>query len=139
MRALFLFLLRMLNANLPVRVYWNYKHQCYSIFQAGAVRASARQVRLVDVEFRVREAGRQKALEQGRKVIHAYAIGTVADYCHPDNPNVLPVIHGQSAFYNPHQFATFVDQETLEPLTYADEAYFGPEGVRYLVNEKLAA
>ena len=129
----------MIDTTLPVRVYWNYKHRCYSIFQAGAVRASASEVRLRDVEFRVRESGRRKMLEQGRKVIHAFAVGLLVDHVHPDNQRTLEPLRGRRAFYNPVEHSHFVDTVTLQPVHYADLAQFGPDGVRYWSEQKLAA
>ena len=57
----------------PVRVFKNLKHGCYSIMQRGVVRASARVVRLADVEFRVGEKGRQK--------IHVHSMSRQVNGC----------------------------------------------------------
>ena len=57
---------KVIDKNLPVRVFKNLKHDCYSIMQRGVIKASAKQVRLSGVEFRVREAGRQRTLRENR-------------------------------------------------------------------------
>ena len=62
----------MIDRNAPVRVFKNLKHGCYSIMQGGVIKASARQVRLADVEFRVREAGRRRMLRERRKNVCPY-------------------------------------------------------------------
>jgi hypothetical protein len=110
----------MIKRHIPVRVYWNYKHRCYSIFKAGAVRASAKSVRLENVELKVRESGRQKSLKENRKVVHAYAIGLLVDYVHPSEDRQLDILSGRRAFYNPYQYANFVDEDTALPIKFAD-------------------
>ncbi len=71
---------KVIDQNLPVRVFKNWKHGCYSIMQRGVVRASASQVRLTNVEFRVREAGRQRMLREKQKNVHAFAVGHLVDF-----------------------------------------------------------
>ena len=51
----------LINVNRPVRVFRNLTHGCYSILQGGQLRASASQVQLSLVEFRVRASGRERA------------------------------------------------------------------------------
>lgn len=115
----------------PVRVFKNLKHGCYSIMQNGSVRASARQVRLTDVEFRVRESGRQRMVRERRRNVHAFAVGRLCDYVHPDETRVLEVLGGRGAFYDPYQFSSFVDRETEAPVTTASVAQFDEHGVIY--------
>ncbi len=115
----------------PVRVFRNWKHDCYSIMQHGRVRASARHVRLVDVEFRVREAGRRKMLETARRNVHAYAIGHLVDYVHPSDPREFDGIGARIVSYDPYHYSSFVDAETLAPVVTARVADFTEHGVRY--------
>lgn len=69
----------MIDQNKPVRVFENLKHGCYSIMQNGMFRASARQVRLTDVEFRVRESGRLRMVRERRRNVHTFAVGRLCD------------------------------------------------------------
>lgn len=125
----------MIDKNLPVRVFKNLKHDCYSIMQRGVVKASARQVRLADVEFRVREAGRQRTLREKRKNVHAFAVGRLVDYVHPsDSRNIEPMV-GRGVFYDPYLFASFVDRETKVPITTVSAAQFDDDGVIYSLED----
>ena len=121
----------MIDPNRPVRVFRNWKHGCYSIMQGGALRASARQVRLADVEFRVREQGRERMLREARRNVHAFAVGRLVDFVHPDEERALEVVDGRGVFYDPWRFAAFVDRETESPVARAGVAQFDEEGVVY--------
>lgn len=121
----------MIDFSKPVRVFRNWKHDCYSIMQDGRLKASARQVRLCDVEFRVRESGRQRMLQNRRKNVHAYAIGRLLDFVHPDDGRSLEGMAGRGIYYNPYEFPSFVDGETRAPVTFASAARFDEAGVVY--------
>jgi hypothetical protein len=125
----------MIDRNLPVRVFKNLKHGCYSIMQRGMIRASARQVRLCDVEFRVREAGRQRMLREKRKNVHAFAVGRLVDYVHPSDTRSIEPMTGRGAFYDPYRFPTFVDGETQAPVTEVSVAQFDEDGVIYCLDD----
>ena len=86
----------MLDPARPVRVFRNWKHHCWTIMQGGVLCASARQVRLADVAFRVRESGRQRMLRGHRKNVHAYAVGRLVDWVHPDDGRELDALEGRS-------------------------------------------
>ena len=58
----------MIDTTKPVRVFRNWKRGCYSIMQGGLVKASARAIRLHDVEFLVRESGRARMLRTNVKL-----------------------------------------------------------------------
>lgn len=115
----------------PVRVFKNWKLGCYSIMQDGRLKASARQVRLADVEFRVRQSGRRRMLEQGTRNVHAYAIGRLIDFVHPDETRTIDGMNGRAAFYDPKRFSAFVDSETEAPVIYVGAAHFDEHGVIY--------
>ena len=97
----------------------------------GRLLASAREVRLSGVEFLVRESGRRRMLENGRRNIHAYAVGTLVDYVHPEEPRSLERFTGRPVSYNPYQQGSFVDDETSNPVAAADLAHFDETGVIY--------
>ncbi len=126
---------KVIDRNLPVRVFKNLKYGCYSIMQRGVIRASAKQVRLSDVEFRVRESGRQRMLCEKRKNIHAFAVGRLVDYVHPGDARELVRMEGRDAFYDPYRYASFVDRETKAPVTSVRSAHFDEDGVIYSMDE----
>ena len=125
----------MIEPSLPVRVFKNLKHGCYSIMQAGKLQASARQVRLANVEFRVREAGRQRMLREDKPNIHAFAVGYLVDFVHPVEERALTTLVGRDIAYRPKQFATFVDAETHAPITNVAFAQFNEDGVTYSLDD----
>ncbi len=125
----------MIDKNLPVRVFKTLKYGCYSIMQRGVIRASAKQVRLSDVEFRVRESGRQRMLREKRKNVHAFAVGHLVDSVHPGDERELERMAGRSAFYDPCRYPSFVDGETKVPVTSVRAARFDEDGVIYSMDE----
>lgn len=121
----------MFNPEQPVRVFKNWKQNCYSIMQGGRLLASARQVRLSAVEFRVRESGRQRMLKEKRRNVHAFAVGHLLDYVHPSDDRQLDEMRGRGVFYNPYLYETFVDDETRAPVAGSELAQFDEDGVVY--------
>lgn len=119
----------------PVRVFKNFKHGCYSIMQRGVIKASARVVRLSDVEFRVRENGRQRMIREKRKNVHAFAVGRLVDYVHPSDSRDIAPPDGRGLFYDPYRFGSFVDSETEAPVTAVRVAHFDEDGVVYSLDE----
>ena len=119
----------------PVRVFKNWKHNCYSIMQDGRVRASAAQVRLARVEFLVRESGRQRMLQGSPKNVHAYAVGYVVDHVHPEDERRLEPLAGRSVFYNPFRFATFVDSDTHAAVISSEHLQLDEHGAVYADDE----
>ena len=127
----------MIDRNAPVRVFKNLKHGCYSIMQRGVIKASARQVRLADVEFRVREAGRLRMLREKRKNVHAYAVGRLVDFVHPHEVRDIEPMAGRAVVYDPYRFESFVDRETRTPVRSASAARFDEHGVVYIREKPL--
>lgn len=121
----------MIDASNPVRVFRNWKRGCYNIMQGGRVVACAREVRLRQVEFRVREPGRQRMLRLRRRNVHAYAVGWLLDHVHPQEGRALGAIAGRTLFYDPYRFSSFVDAESHLPIRYAELAQLDEGGVVY--------
>lgn len=121
-----------IDPNKPVRVFRNFKHDCYSVLQDGKLKLVAKQVRLVNVEFRIRETGRQRMIRDQRRNVHAFAVGTLVDFAHPSEGRDLDSLSGRSAIYDPHQFNSFVDQETQAPLREASVVQMDERGLFYL-------
>ena len=121
----------MIDRSKPVRVFRNWKHNCYSIMQGGCLRASAKQIRLANVEFRVREAGRQRMLRENRRNVHAFAVGELLDFVHPSEQRNLESFDGRQLCYSPREAGTFVDYETRAPVITASDVQFDESGVVY--------
>lgn len=121
----------MIDYTRPVRVFKNPRRGCYSIMQNGKIKASAKQIRLRDAEFTVRESGRQRMLRENRRNVHAWVVGELVDFLHPDAVSNLDCLIGRNATYNPHRYASFVDRETETPLNRAALVQFDEHGVTY--------
>jgi len=59
-----------------VMVYYNLHKHTFSVSRNGRVITHADYVKLNDVEFRVRQGGREKVLKDKRKNVHSFVIGT---------------------------------------------------------------
>lgn len=113
----------------PVRVFRNWKRGCYNLMQDGRLVASARQVRIADAEFRVRESGRQRMLRTGRRNVHAWAVGRLVDAVHPDEPRTLSRPAGRTVVYRPLETGAFVDVVTGTPVRRAALVQLDEQGV----------
>ena len=107
--------------------------------QGGRVRASASQIRLAEVDFMVRESGRNRMLRGLPKNVHAYAIGHLVDFIHPQEDRCLGVVEGRDVIYDPYRFSTFVDGETFAPVTEAAMVHFGRQGAQVIDSLDLVA
>jgi hypothetical protein len=102
-------------------VYYNLHKHTFSVTYGGRVITHADYVKLSDVQFRVRQGGREKVLKEKRKNVHSFVIGTLLDYCSypcknlPDEPNDNIVT------YNPYKYSTYVMKDTEEPVFKANE------------------
>ncbi len=112
----------------PVYVYRNLRHgrkapPLYSVLQNGRVVDRRHTVTLHDVEFVVREGGRQKVLATGRKNVHAFVKGYVEDH---DKPLALDF----NASYRPQAGPYFTNNVGL-PVFYAKTAQLASNGVTF--------
>ena len=121
----------MIDYSKPVRVFVNPKRGCYSIMQDGRVKASAKQIRLRDAAFLVRESGRQRMLRENRRTVHAYVVGELIEFRHPGDDASLKRLAGRNARYNPYRYASFVDRDTEAPLSAAALVQLDETGVTY--------
>ena len=104
-----------------VMVYYNLHKHTFSVTHNGRVIAHADYVKLTDVEFRVRQGGREKVLREKSKNVHAFVIGVLLDYCeHPcdDIPNPSS---DKIVTYNPYKHNSFVYKDSEEPIYNAKE------------------
>lgn len=104
-----------------VMVYYNLHKHTFSISYSGKIIMYADMVKLDDVEFRVREGGRERVRGEKRKNVHAFVIGNLIDYCeHPCSEFSEPEF-GEKVTYNPYKHESFVLKNTEEPIFNADE------------------
>jgi hypothetical protein len=104
-----------------VMVYYNLHKHTFSVTYDSKVIMYADYVKLGDVEFRVRQGGKEKVRSEKSKNVHAFVIGKLLDYCEypcdemptPSSDNVVT--------YNPYKHDTFVFKNTEEPVYYAQE------------------
>ena len=104
-----------------VMVYYNLHKHTFSVTYNGRLLNHSDYVKLSDVEFRVRQGGREKVLKEKRKNVHSFVIGTLEDYCKfpcmdmPSEPNENIVT------YNPYKYNTYVMKDTEEQIFRAGE------------------
>jgi hypothetical protein len=104
-----------------VMVYYNLHKHTFSVTYDSKVIMYADYVKLGDVEFRVRQGGKEKVRSEKSKNVHAFVIGKLLNYCEypcdemptPSSDNVVT--------YNPYKHDTFVFKNTEEPVYYAQE------------------
>ena len=104
-----------------VMTYYNLHKHTFSVTYKGKVIMYADYVKLTDVEFRVRQGGKEKVRDEMRKNVHAFVIGTLTDFCTypckelPNEPNENIIT------YNPYKYDSFVRKDTEEPIFKTNE------------------
>jgi hypothetical protein len=104
-----------------VMVYYNLHKHTFSVTYNGRVITHADYVKLKDVEFRVRQGGREKVVREKSKNVHSFVIGTLIDYCVYPCENLPNEPNSNIVTYNPYKYNSFVMKDTEEPIYYADE------------------
>ena len=108
-----------------VRVYRNLHKNCFSVKQDGLVRCHADHVTLRDCKFIVSKAGQKRGRDEGRKNVHAFVEGLLADTREADaivdgTKSDEQIWSGESswrqAYYNPYTCDTFINQYDGSPL-----------------------
>ena len=99
-----------------VRMYWNLHKNIWSVqdCRTGRVTNHVNALTLADAKFVVRPAGRAKVLREGKKNVHAFAVGTISL-----KNGIATVLTGRPVTYNPYKNDTFVFVDTGEPVTEA--------------------
>jgi hypothetical protein len=98
---------------LKVRVYYNTHKKCLSVQHKGKVISHVKDICLENVEFKVSDAGRLRAIKEGKKNVHAFVVGTVV----PKTSKVLNI----PVTYNPYQYTQFVYKATGKGISRAKE------------------
>jgi hypothetical protein len=104
-----------------VMVYYNLHKHTFSISRNGRVIAHADYVKLTDVEFRVRQGGREKVIREKSKNVHSFVIGTLEDYCKYPCENLPSEPNSNIVTYNPYKYNSYVIKDTEEPIYSAGE------------------
>lgn len=101
-----------------VWIYWNLNRDCVSVQYDGKVIGYAKSVIIENVTFKIRESGRQRAIRDGQRNVHAFAIGTLVAADWIENKKALPIawngidsdaakLHTRRVKYNPFRGPDF--------------------------------
>lgn len=104
-----------------VMVYYNLHKHTFSISRNGRVIAHADYVKLTNVEFRVRQGGREKVVREKSKNVHSFVIGTLMDYCKYPCEDLPSEPNSNIVTYNPYKYNSYVMKDTEEPIYSAGE------------------
>lgn len=104
-----------------VMVYYNLHKHTFSVQKNGLVVLHADFIKLEDVEFRVRQGGKEKVRKEKSKNVHAFVIGNLVDFCQYPCDDIPEEPTGDIVTYNPYKYDTFVYKDTEEPVIYATE------------------
>jgi hypothetical protein len=102
-----------------VYVHRNLNKGCWSILRNGKLHRHRRQLTLDGVEFRVRPGGLRRAQREGRRNVHAFAIGETT------NPKSHSRPTSSARYY--YQIGKFLDDRGRQ-LFGAKRAYFTQHG-----------
>ena len=104
-----------------VMVYYNLHKHTFSVTYKGRLISHSDYVKLTDVEFRVRQGGRERVVREKSKNVHSFVIGTLMDYCEFPCENLPEEPNNNIVTYNPYKHNSFVYKGTDEPIYSADE------------------
>jgi type II secretory pathway component GspD/PulD (secretin) len=99
-----------------VMVYYNLHKHTFSVRSNNRVVIHADYVKLVDVEFKVRQGGREKVVQEKQKNVHSFVIGTLVDYCNYPCKDMPTEPNNNIVTYNPYKYNSFVMKDTEEPI-----------------------
>ena len=96
---------------LKYRIYWNLHKKIWSLqnCKTGRVCNHVEAFTLYDAKFVVRKAGQAKVRQEGKKNVHAFAVGTV----YP--ADMYALFNAKKVTYNPYKNDTFIFADTGEP------------------------
>lgn len=104
-----------------VMVYYNLHKHTFSVTYKSKVILHADYVKLRDVEFRVRQGGKEKVRDEKRKNVHAFVIGDLVDYCEFPCNNLPEESSNKIVTYDPYKYDSFVYKDSKEPVYTAKE------------------
>ena len=96
------------------RLYWNLHKKKWSLQdrQTGRGAHHVTAYTMYDAKFVVRPAGQAKVRREGKKNVHAFAVGTGGL-----RDGIATCLSGRPVTYNPYVNDTFVFADTGEPVT----------------------
>jgi len=97
-----------------VRMYWNLHKHLWSVqdCKTGRVTDHVTALTLADAKFVVRPTGREKVRREGKKNVHAFAVGHISL-----KNGIATVLNARPVTYNPYKNDTFVFADTGEAVT----------------------
>ena len=111
----------------PVRVYRNLRKDCLSVLhrtdKGWRLWKHVQQIELMNVKFKVSQAGRERVLREKRKNVHAFVEGNYHGETDvtSSNPRFIK--------YNPYISGHFVDQQSKEKVSQAAWAWVTKKGI----------
>jgi len=119
-----------------VMVYYNLHKHTFSVTYKSKVILHADFVKLSDVEFRVRQGGKEKVRTDKSKNVHAFVIGTLVDYCQYPCPNIPEESNDNIVTYNPYKYDSFVYKSNEKPVYTAKEVdMINKKNKLFVINE----
>lgn len=119
-----------------VMVYYNLHKHTFSVTYGSKVIMYADYVKLGDVEFRVRQGGKEKVRSEKSKNVHAFVIGDLVDYCKYPCVNMPQESNDNIVTYNPYKYDSFVYKSTEQPVYRAKEVdMINQKNKLFVINE----
>ena len=106
---------------MKVMVYYNLNKHTFSVTHNSKVIMYVDYVKLKDVEFRVRQGGKEKVRSEKRKNVHAFVIGELLEYSEYPSKDILTPSSNEIITYDPYKYDSFVFKNTEEPVYRAQE------------------
>jgi hypothetical protein len=106
---------------MKVMVYYNLNKHTFSVTHNSKVIMYADYVKLKDVEFRVRQGGKEKVRSEKRKNVHAFVIGELLEYSEYPSKDMLIPSSDKIITYDPYKYDSFVFKNNEEPVFHATE------------------
>jgi hypothetical protein len=131
---------RSVNVGERYKAYRNLNNSMFSLIAMngefkGKVVAHADSVTLMDVQFSVSQASRERACRERTRNVHAFAVGTLSSlsYC-----EIQTVLH-EPITYHPFTMKSFVVVATQQPITITDNVLLqhGKAYLQTLVSRRL--
>lgn len=106
---------------MKVMVYYNLNKHTFSVTHNSKVIMYADYVKLKDVEFRVRQGGKEKVRSEKRKNVHAFVIGELVEYTEFPCKDIPTSSSDKVITYDPYKYDSFVFKNNEEPVFHAKE------------------
>ncbi len=111
-----------------VRIYRNLNDKCLSVMYHKKVVGHAQSVLLNDIKFIVLEGGRQRAIIQKRKNVHAFIEGVLVKVS-SETDETFELNEGIKISYNPYMQGSFFIEKTGQPVHKAKTILINSKGI----------